>query len=126
MPLGWGWLDHERVRSHGGVLEIVAEMSVAELKERFDKGEEVLLLDVREPFENEIANLNGCLIPLGELPARFGELDKERETVVYCHHGNRSRVAAEFLQRLGFRFVKNLTGGIDAWALEIDPKMPRY
>jgi sulfur-carrier protein adenylyltransferase/sulfurtransferase len=107
-------------------LQIVAEISVTQLKVRLDKGENVYLLDVREPFEHEIANLKGQLIPLGELPVRFHELNKEQEIVVYCHHGNRSRYAAEFLQSRGFRAVKNLTGGVEAWATEIDPKMPHY
>jgi adenylyltransferase/sulfurtransferase len=107
-------------------LQVVAEMSVAQLKDRLERGEDVFLLDVREQFEHEIANLQGRLIPLGELPARFAELDKEREIVVYCHHGNRSRFAAEFLQHQGFRSVINLAGGIEAWATEIDPTMPHY
>jgi sulfur-carrier protein adenylyltransferase/sulfurtransferase len=107
-------------------LQIVVEISVSQLKARLEKGENVFLLDVREPFEHEIANLKGQLIPLGELPSRFDELDKEREVVVYCHHGNRSRHAAQFLMHQGFRSVKNLTGGIEAWATEIDPKIPHY
>ena len=107
-------------------MQIVAEMSVEQLKARLEKGEELFLLDVREPFEYEIANLKGRLIPLGDLPARLDELDKDREIVVYCHHGNRSRYTAEFLQSQGFRSVINLAGGIDAWATEIDPKMSRY
>jgi sulfur-carrier protein adenylyltransferase/sulfurtransferase len=107
-------------------VETVAEISVAELNQRLKKGESVFLLDVREPHENEIANLKGLLIPLGELSRRFVELDKEREIIVYCHHGNRSRVAAEFLQRQGFRAVKNLAGGVEAWATEIDPTMAHY
>jgi rhodanese-related sulfurtransferase len=105
---------------------MVPEMSVKQLKDRLEAGDELFLLDVREPFEHAIANLKGILIPLGELPSRFEELDKEREIIVYCHHGNRSRHAVEFLQRQGFRSVKNLAGGIEAWATEIDPKMPRY
>jgi adenylyltransferase/sulfurtransferase len=107
-------------------LTIVPEMSVTQLKDRLEAGADLFLLDVREPFEHEIANLKGLLIPLGELPARLKELDKEREIVVYCHHGNRSRRAAEFLTRQGFRSVTNLAGGIEAWAIEIDPTMPRY
>jgi rhodanese-related sulfurtransferase len=104
----------------------IEELSVQQLKERLDRGEDVFLLDVREPFEAEIANLSGLLIPLGELPARFNELDSTREIIVYCHHGNRSRYAAEFLQRQGFGSVKNLTGGIDAWSIQIEPTKPRY
>ena len=105
---------------------MVAEISVAQLKARLEKGDPVCVLDVREPFEYEIAHLKSQLIPLGELPARFGELDKDQEIVVYCHHGNRSRHAAEFLEGQGFRAVKNLAGGIEAWATEIDPKMQHY
>ena len=114
------------MQQQGGVVQRVAEMSVAQLKDRLENGEELFLLDVREKFEYEIANLKGCLILLGELPARLGELDKDLEIVVYCHHGNRSRYATEFLQHQGFPSVRNLAGGIDAWATEIDPKMPRY
>jgi rhodanese-related sulfurtransferase len=107
-------------------METVAEISVLELNDRLKKGESVFLLDVREPYEREIANLRGILIPLGELSRRFVELDKEREIIVYCHHGNRSRVAAEFLQRQGFGAVKNLAGGVEAWATEIDHTMAHY
>ena len=105
---------------------MVTELSVAQLKDRLEKGETPFLLDVREPFEHEIANLGGLLIPLGDLPARLGELDKEGEIIVYCHTGRRSWRATEFLQRQGFRSVKNLAGGIDAWSTQIDPKLPRY
>jgi sulfur-carrier protein adenylyltransferase/sulfurtransferase len=107
-------------------LQSVDEISVSQLKARLEKGEEVFLLDVREPFEHEIANIKGTLIPLGELPSRLDELDSDRETIVYCHHGNRSRHAAEFLLRQGFRSVKNLAGGVEAWATEIDLKMSHY
>jgi rhodanese-related sulfurtransferase len=61
-----------------------------------------------------------------ELPDRFSELEKGEEIVVYCHHGNRSARAVDFLRRMGFENVKNLTGGINAWSLEIDPSVPRY
>ena len=107
-------------------MQAIVEMSAAELKDRMERGEKPFLLDVREPFEFEIVNLKGQLIPLGDLPARLDELEKERDIVVYCHHGNRSRFATELLQGQGFRSVKNLTGGIDAWATTIDPKMTRY
>lgn len=104
----------------------VAEISVSQLKSRLEKGEDLFLLDVREPFEHEIANLGGLLIPLGDLPARLHEIDKGRDIIVYCHHGNRSRNTTEFLQGQGFRSVTNLAGGIDAWSMDIDPKVPRY
>lgn len=107
-------------------MQNVPELSVTELKARLEKGEKVSLLDVREPFEREIASIQGKLIPLGELPSRLGELDKSKEIVIYCHHGNRSRYAAQLLLSQGFRDVKNLAGGIEAWATEIDPTMAHY
>jgi adenylyltransferase/sulfurtransferase len=101
-------------------------MSVEELKARLDRGEEFQLVDVREPHEYEIANLGGLLLPLNDLPARVHELDSAREIVVHCKMGGRSAKAVEFLLASGFRKVKNLSGGIDAWAQRIDRTMPRY
>jgi molybdopterin/thiamine biosynthesis adenylyltransferase/rhodanese-related sulfurtransferase len=89
-------------------------------------GETLFLLDVREPFEYEIVHLDATLVPLHELPKRFSDLDDERETIVYCHTGVRSRSAVEFLKSNGFKNVKNLTGGIEAWAREVDPTIERY
>jgi molybdopterin/thiamine biosynthesis adenylyltransferase/rhodanese-related sulfurtransferase len=102
------------------------EMTVKELKRRLDAGDDVAVLDVREPHEFEICNLGGVLIPLGELPARMQELDPTREIVVHCHHGGRSARAVEFLEDAGFEKVWNLKGGIAAWANEIDPNLPKY
>ncbi|HLF13593.1 MAG TPA: MBL fold metallo-hydrolase [Bacteroidota bacterium] len=102
------------------------QITVQELKRKIEAGEKVLLVDVREPDEFEAANLDGKLIPLRELPKRFTELDTEREIVVHCHTGGRSQRAVEFLYEKGFRNVKNLIGGIDAWSITIDPKVPRY
>jgi len=101
-------------------------ISVTEVKEKLDRGESLFLLDVREPQEYQIANLGGHLIPLSDLPRRVHELDSSREIVAYCHTGVRSGKAVQFLKQLGFRKVRNLTGGIDAWAEEIDAEMPRY
>jgi adenylyltransferase/sulfurtransferase len=101
-------------------------ISAAALKAKLDRGESVFLLDVREPREYEIANLGGHLIPLNDLPRRVHELDSSQDTVVYCHSGMRSGQAVQFLKQLGFRKVKNLLGGIEAWAESIDPDMPRY
>lgn len=101
-------------------------ISVHQLKEKIEKGEKVFLLDVREPYEYKVANLNGHLIPLGQLADRVHELDPERATVVYCHHGNRSAFAVQFLKNQGFENVLNLAGGIDAWSEEVDPKLTRY
>ena len=102
------------------------EITVDDLKKSLDKGEDVLVLDVREPHEYEIVNMGGRLIPLGELPSRAKELDSARNIVIHCHSGGRSRRAVEFLKDLGFRKVKNLVGGIDEWAEKIDPSLPRY
>jgi adenylyltransferase/sulfurtransferase len=97
------------------------------LKASFDSGENVVLVDVRELHEYELCHLEGArLLPLGQLPARMGELDKRSEIVVYCHVGVRSTQAVSFLRRAGFSNVRNLLGGIDAWAREVDPGMPRY
>ena len=85
------------------------------------------LLDVREPWEFQTARLAGStLLPLRELPARFGELDAGADTVVICHHGGRSMQAAIFLERQGFARLHNLAGGVDAWARSVDPAMPVY
>ena len=102
------------------------EITVDELKKRLDHKDDIFILDVREPQEYQIANLNGLLIPLNDLPKRINELDTSREIVVYCKVGGRSRKAVEFMKQSGFRKVKNLVGGIDAWAEKIDPSMPRY
>jgi len=102
------------------------EMSVEELKARMDRKESFVLLDVREPHEYEISNLGGKLIPLNDLPKRVHELDSSDDIVVYCASGIRSGKAVNFLLELGFRKVKNLRGGINAWAGTIDPSMPSY
>ena len=93
----------------------IPQISAPELKQRMDSGEDVFLLDVREPAEYQSANLGGKLIPLNTLPQRLEELDREREIVIHCHAGVRSQRAAEFLQQNGFKKVVNLTGGILAW-----------
>ncbi|MGB6973851.1 MAG: molybdopterin-synthase adenylyltransferase MoeB [Terracidiphilus sp.] len=104
----------------------IPQMSVKELKERRDAGEDVFVLDVREPYEYQIANIGGTLIPQNDVPKRLAELDREREIVVQCRTGARSQRIAEFLQQAGYAKVKNLAGGIQAWATEIDPSMPKY
>src|SRR5690348_11523919 len=104
----------------------IPAISVEELKQRLDAGEDLYILDVREPHEYQICNLNGHLIPLGELPKRVHELDSSREIIAHCKMGGRSAKAVEFLRQAGFQKVKNLTGGILAWADKVDPKMPKY
>lgn len=103
------------------------DISPTSLKTQMNDGEKVVLLDVREPFEYRICHLEGAkLIPMGELPAKLGELNAADGIVVYCHTGQRSARAADFLRAAGFTKVKNLTGGIRAWAEEVDQTMPRY
>src|SRR5215469_3956222 len=104
----------------------IPEMQVEELKRRLDAGEDLYVLDVREPHEYQICNIGGHLIPLGDLPKRVSELDSSREIVAHCRSGVRSGKAVAFLQQAGFRKVHNLAGGILAWADKIDPKMPKY
>jgi adenylyltransferase/sulfurtransferase len=103
------------------------EITVEELKGRLDRKEDVFILDVRNPEEHQICHLSGSvLLPLPQLPQRFRELDKEREMVVHCKSGMRSAKAIQFLRQQGFQKLKNLKGGILAWAERIDPRMPRY
>jgi sulfur-carrier protein adenylyltransferase/sulfurtransferase len=104
----------------------VPEITPEELKRRLDAGEELFILDVREPHEYKICNLQGYLIPLGELPKRVHELDSSREIVAHCRSGVRSGKAVEFLQQAGFRKVSNLAGGILAWSDKVDPSVPKY
>ncbi len=104
----------------------IPQLSVKELKQRLDAGEDLFILDVREPFEYQIANLGGKLIPQNEVPQRLDEIDRNREIVVHCKIGVRSQRIAEFLAEAGYPNVKNLAGGILAWADQIDPKTPKY
>jgi len=101
-------------------------ISVSELKKKIDRGDSFLLLDVREPAEYAAANLNGRLIPLGDLPFRLDELEpfKQSEIVVHCRSGQRSSYAVMILQENGFTNVCNLIGGILAWKADIDPSLP--
>ncbi len=105
----------------------VASVTPKILKEEMSNGKKITLIDVREPHEYEIARIEGAkLLPLGELPERVNELDTADELVMYCHTGARSARATQFLRGLGFRKVRNLEGGIDAWSIEVDPSVPRY
>jgi molybdopterin/thiamine biosynthesis adenylyltransferase/rhodanese-related sulfurtransferase len=104
----------------------IPEITAREVKARLDHGDDLFILDVREPHEYQICNLNGKLIPLGELPRRVHELDSSREMVVHCRSGKRSAEAIQFLQKAGFKKLWNLKGGVLAWADEVDPSMPKY
>ena len=104
----------------------VPEIEPVELKRKLDAGEDVFILDVREPHEYQICHLNGHLIPLGDLPKRVSELDSARTIVAHCRSGMRSAQAVEFLRTAGFRKVWNLKGGILAWSDTVDPSVPKY
>ena len=104
----------------------VPEIMPRELKARLDRGEDLFILDVREPHEYQICNLRGHLIPLGELPRRVHELDSSREIVAHCRSGKRSAEAVDFLRKAGFRKILNLKGGILAWSDEVDRSVPKY
>jgi len=104
----------------------IAQLTVKELKRRIDLGEDLFILDVREPFEYQIANIGATLIPLNDIPKRLAEIPRDREIIVHCKAGVRSQRAAEYLSQAGYAQVTNLTGGILAWAEEIDPKMQKY
>jgi adenylyltransferase/sulfurtransferase len=104
----------------------IPQISVKELKARRDAGEDVFLLDVREPYEYQIAQIGGTLIPQNDVPNRLAEIPRDREIVVHCRSGARSQRIAEFLKQSGYPQVVNLAGGILAWADEIDPKVQKY
>ncbi|HEY3731570.1 MAG TPA: rhodanese-like domain-containing protein [Steroidobacteraceae bacterium] len=105
----------------------VPELDPQQLKARLDAGEALRLLDVREPWEYAIARLPDSIhMPLGQVPARWRELDRDVPIVVVCKAGSRSRRAAQFLAAQGFGQVANLAGGIDAWMREIDPGLTAY
>ncbi len=104
----------------------VPEIQPEELKRRLDAGEDIFVLDVREPHEYQICHINGYLIPLGDLAKRVNELDSSREIVAHCRSGVRSAKAVDFLRQAGFKKVKNLAGGILAWSDKVDPKLPKY
>lgn len=104
----------------------IPEITPKELKQRLDRGDDLYILDVREPHEYQICNLNGHLIPLGELSRRVHELDSSKEIVAHCRSGKRSAEAVEFLRKAGFKKISNLKGGILAWSDEVDPSVPKY
>lgn len=107
---------------------MVEELSASQLAEKLKaSGERVVLLDVREPWERDLAVIEPSLhIPMNDVPDRVDEIPRDREVVVYCHAGTRSAMIAGFLEAHGFSSVRNLRGGIDAWSRTVDSKVPRY
>jgi len=104
----------------------IPQLTVKEFKRRLDAGEDMFLLDVREPYEYQIAQIGGKLIPQNDVPQRLAEIPRDREIVVQCRSGARSQKIAEFLKQSGYPRVVNLAGGILAWSDEIDPKVQKY
>ena len=104
----------------------VPEITVKELKQKMDDGEDINVLDVREPHEYEVANIGVKLIPLGELPRRLAEFDQNEDFAIHCKTGGRSAKAVKLLQDAGFGNAYNVKGGINAWSEEIDPSVPKY
>jgi adenylyltransferase/sulfurtransferase len=104
----------------------IPQISVKELKARRDAGEDFFLLDVREPYEYQIAQIGGTLIPQGEVPNRLAEIPRDREIIVHCRSGARSQRIAELLQQSGYQNVANVAGGILAWSDEIDSSVQKY
>jgi rhodanese-related sulfurtransferase len=103
------------------------EITAKELQQRRERKEELTLLDVRETWERQAASIEGSQhIPMSDVPARLQELDPDQHIVVYCHHGVRSLSVTDWLRKQGYEKVQSMSGGIDQWSLEIDPKVPRY
>ncbi|MGX2039291.1 rhodanese-like domain-containing protein [Methylocaldum sp. MU1018] len=104
------------------------DISPSELRNHLETANpKPVLVDVREPQEYAYCHIEGSVhMPMNEIPARLAELDPQREIVVICHHGMRSRMVGDYLDRQGFGHILNLRGGVDAWAREVDPGMPRY
>lgn len=104
------------------------QITATELKARMDAGDDIQLIDVRQPGEHAFAKIEGArLIPLGEIAARIDEIDESRETVIHCKMGGRSAQAIEILKKMGYKGqLSNLAGGITAWSNEVDPRVPKY
>jgi rhodanese-related sulfurtransferase len=106
---------------------MIREISVQELKARRDRGEQPLVLDVREDWELQLARIPDVVhVPMNQVPARLAEFSRDAETIVMCQAGGRSMRVAQFLVNQGFTNVANLAGGIDAWSQAIDATVPRY
>ena len=108
--------------------QMMEEITSTELKKRLDQGDDIQIIDVREPHEYEIGQIpNSTLIPLGQVLNRMNEIDPDRETVVHCKMGGRSAKAIDALKRSGFPGkLVNLAGGITAWSNDVDPSVPKY
>lgn len=105
----------------------VKEITVSELKKKIDSKQDFLLIDVRNPDEYDYCNIDGELIPMGEIPERYSEIPKDKEVIVHCHHGGRSKKVIAWLQdNFDYNNLYNLTGGIHSWSEEIDSNVAIY
>lgn len=107
----------------------VSAMTCVELKARLDSGEKPILVDVREPFERDIADLpeiDQLRIPVGEIATRMDEIPRDREVILYCRSGARSQAVGQLLVSMGFSDVVNLTGGVLGWRADVDPTLEAY
>ncbi|HXR33253.1 MAG TPA: rhodanese-like domain-containing protein [Verrucomicrobiae bacterium] len=103
------------------------EITPRQVKERLDRGEKLILVDVREPHEHALCRIEGALlIPMGTIPANLQKLDADEDVICFCHHGMRSLDVANWLRHQGVKSATSLAGGIDRWSTEIDPRVPRY
>jgi rhodanese-related sulfurtransferase len=110
-------------------MSLPIEINVRSVKQMLDGGEKFVFLDCREPHEVATAKIPGTIhIPMREIPARLPELEpsKGSQIIVHCHHGGRSLRVTQFLRQQGFEQTQNMSGGIDAWSLEVDSSVPRY
>jgi rhodanese-related sulfurtransferase len=103
------------------------QITPRQVKDRLDRGEKLLLIDVREPHEHALCHIEGAvLIPMGTIPANLQKLDTDDDVICFCHHGMRSLDVANWLRQQGVKSAKSMAGGIDRWSSEIDPAVPRY
>jgi rhodanese-related sulfurtransferase len=103
------------------------EITPRQVKQRLERGEKILVVDVREPWEYAYCRIENALhIPMGAIPANLQKLDGEEEVICYCHHGMRSLDVANWLRAQGVDSAKSMAGGIERWSAEIDPSVPRY
>jgi rhodanese-related sulfurtransferase len=103
------------------------EITPRQVKDRLERGEKLLLIDVREPHEHALCHIEGAvLIPMGTIPANLQKLDTDEDVICFCHHGMRSLDVANWLRQQGVKSAKSMAGGIDRWSTEIDPAVPHY
>ncbi|AHM61070.1 UBA/THIF-type NAD/FAD binding protein [Flammeovirgaceae bacterium 311] len=123
-------LDDRKKQAETASLMNMNHLNPKDLQQRLQKGEDWFLLDVREPEEYQVCNLSHqaktLLAPLSSLPAYEQKIPNNKPIAVYCHHGIRSQYAIQYLEQQGFTELYNLTGGIDAWADDVEPQLPRY